>query len=45
MDKIFQLTLETRFDDDKRFQSFPHISKYGAKKTSSKAFREIFVIY
>lgn len=36
MDKIFQLTLETRFDDDKRFQSFPHISKDGAKKHRQK---------
>lgn len=36
MDKIFQLTLETRFDDDKKFQSFPHISKEGANKHRQK---------
>lgn len=36
MNKIFQLTLETCFDNDKRFQSFPHVSKEGVNKHCQK---------
>lgn len=44
MDKIFQLILETSFDGDKRFKSFPHRTKDGANSHRKKLLNEYLSI-